>query len=61
MLALAETIRMNDIKQTVHDLVNKTITVNYIKREDYKDYDVKLNPYDYTKYDHDGNLLKESK
>ena len=27
----------------------------------YKDYDVKSNPYDYTKYDHDGNLLKESK
>ena len=52
---------MNDIKQTVHDLVNKTITVNYIKRGDYKDYDVKSNPYDYTKYDHDGNLLKESK
>ncbi len=52
---------MNDIKQTVHDLVNKTITVNYIKREDYKDYDVKSNPYDYTKYDHDGNRLKESK
>ena len=58
MLAHAETIRMNDIKQTVHDLVNKTITVNYIKREDYKDYDVKSNPYDYTKYDHDGNRLR---
>ena len=52
---------MNDIKQTVHDLVNKTITVNYIKREDYKDYDVKSNTYDYTKYDHDGNLLKKEK
>ena len=61
MRVLVETVRMNDIKQTVHDLVNKTITVNYIKREDYKDYDVKSNPYDYTKYDHDGNLLKESK
>lgn len=52
---------MNDIKQTIHDLVNETITVNYIKREDYKDYDVKRNPYDYTKYDHDGNLLRKEK
>ena len=48
---------MNDIKQTVHDLVNKTITVNYIPCDEYKFYDVKRNPYDYTKYDHDGNPL----
>ena len=61
MLAHAETIRMNDIKVTVHDLDNKTITVNLVPRNEYKEYDVKRNPYDYTKYDHDGNLLKESK
>ena len=52
---------MNDIKQTVYDLVNKTITVNYIPRDEYKFYDVKSNPYDYRKYDHDGNLLKKEK
>ena len=57
MLALAETIEM--IKQTVHDLVNKTITVNYIKNYEMKP--VLSNPYDYTKYDHDGNPIKESK
>ena len=52
---------MNDIKVTVHDLDNKTITVNLDPRNEYKEYDVKRNPFDYTKYDHDGNSLKESK
>ena len=50
---------MKPVKQTIHDLVNNTITVNYIK--DYEWKDVLSNPYDYTKYDHDGKPLKKEK
>jgi len=44
------------VKSTIHDIANQTLTVRYIKSTSY--IPVLRNPFDYTKYDHNGNKIK---